>query len=507
MTFAVLMTTFYVSFTIIENLLPTLYRQGFLNEIDGIFERLVIELEREIRGITRGEDGEIYGESLFIDWSQIFLDWNWHTENIIDRREDVHVVQFYQVQQIVDHFALYYNMSITIWRIEPFTAWKGPMVYHLDGRGTGTALPGSHIFTHSSGEYTVGFGQFNSYHLDTGGFALNVEGTFQPALRMLGIISDLQTQILIVMIFISIVISTLYSLYLARPIVRLSHESKKLRNLEFDENVQIKRRDEIGDLSSNLNYMSRQLRTTLDDLQEANEKLKEEMEREREQERQRRNLFTSISHELKTPITILKGEIGGMIDKVGAYKDRDSYLESVYGWTESLEKLVSEILTVTRLEGEKMRLNLTQTDISALLTEICHTHQSLADNQNVLLNQFLDSDLIVKADEAQLQIAISNVINNAVFYTKPDELVKVQLKQEGGFATLTVTNTGAHIAEADLRNLFAPFYRIDRSRNRHTGGSGLGLFIVKNILELHDFEYEIENIEEGVRFTIKMPLS
>jgi len=500
MTFAVLMTTFILSFTVIENMLPTLYRRGFLNEVDGVFERLVIELEREIRGIVRDDEGEIQGELLPIDWSGVFG--AQVLSHINDRSQNVHTVQIYNVRRIVHDFAMTYNMNIDIRRIEPINEQLGPVIYQLDGRGIGAASLDPHRWEN----YTIGFGQFNSFRPDIGGFALHVQGTFQPALRVFNIISELQAQILIVMFFVSLAISALFSLYLARPIVRLSYESKKLRNLEFDARVKVKRSDEIGDLSSNLNYMSSKLKRTLDDLQEANEKLKEEMEREREQERQRRNLFTSISHELKTPITILKGEIGGMIDKVGAYKDRDSYLKSVYGWTESLEKLVSEILTITRLEGEKMRLNLTPIDISALLIEICRTHQVLADNHKISFAPLLDSDLTIRADEKQLRIAISNVINNAVFYTKSDELVEVRLKKEADFAILIVTNTGASIEEDDLKHLFDPFYRIDRSRNRHTGGSGLGLFIVKNILELHGFGYGIENIEDGVRFVVKMPL-
>jgi len=507
MTFTVLMTTFFVSFTVIENLLPRLYRQEFWDE----FYQLVAELQREIRGVYIREDGATIFWSEALSLTECYeedVDWEfWDGYEIEIIEEDPYCVRyptysFHAVQQVVDYFAWTYNMSITVWEVEPITEHLViPALYHVDGRRTETdpmtSLDGENIRTV----------QENFYDIETGGFAIAVTGTFQPAYRVLNIVSALQQQILIAIFFISLAVSALFSRYLARPIVQLSEESKKLRELQFDETLKIKRRDEIGNLSSNLNFMSYKLKNALDDLQDANEKLKKEMEREREQERQRRNLFTSVSHELKTPITILKGEIGGMIDQVGAYKDRDAYLESAYGWTETLEKLVSEILTISRLEGEKMRLDLTQINISALLTEICHTHQTLADNQQVSFNQHLHPNLIIKADETQLQIAISNVINNAIFHTLPSKLVDVHLKQEGKFATLIVTNTGAHLEKEELKNLFIPFYRVDKSRNRHTGGSGLGLFIVKNILELHDFEYSLENVEDGVRFMIKMPLS
>ena len=480
LTFAVLMSTFVVSFSVIENLLPRLYQREFFTE----FDQLIIELEREIRGI---EFYEIEGEGMFS------LD-----------SDNQGVVSFPPVvADIVTYYAITYNMSITVWEIEPVTAWLGEIIYEIDGRKASIHQEESQAV---HGNLVVSPGQMNFYTYEAGGFAISAQGTFQPAERVLAIITSLQSQVLIVMFFVSLAISMLYSFYLARPIVRLSHESEKLRKLEFDEGLKINRRDEIGDLSSNLNFMSFELKNALDDLQKANKKLKEEMEREREQERQRRNLFTSISHELKTPITVLKGEIGGMIDKVGVYKDRDVYLGSAYGWTETLEKLVAEILTIARLEGENMRLDFTHINISELLTEVCKTYQTLADNQNITVYTDLNTELIIRADESQIKIAISNIISNAIFYTKFGEAVDIRFEKIDEFAVLTVINRGAFIAEDDLINIFEPFYRIDKSRSRHTGGSGLGLFIVKNIFDLHGFEYGIENVEAGVRFMVKMPI-
>ena len=543
------MTTFVVSFVAIENLLPRLYRREFYAD----YERLMIELELQLTQQLRQEleagiehqivDGwEISVEDLN-NWYEVYcLDTNVE-EMVIDETalseeerllitdrclafwEDVEIFHehtsfdmhwfhlramrdhslvhdstlFWDAYAILYHFAIANNVRIIVWDIEAHTEQLGDILIDIDGRQMGdesmTLL----------GNEEIAVRQQNHYNQYTGGFAIALSGTFEPAYRVLNIISMLFIQILIAIFFISIAISAIFSRYLARPIVQLSEESKKLRELEFNESLKINRRDEIGNLSSNLNYMSYKLKNTLDDLQDANERLKKEMEREREQERQRRHLFTSISHELKTPITILKGEVGGMIDQVGDYKDRDAYLKSTYNWIETLEKLVSEILTISRLEGEKMRLDLTQIDISALLTKIYHTHQPLADNQEISFNKQIEAEIMIKADESQLQIAIANVINNAIFYTQPSKSVDIELKQEDKYVVLIVTNEGAHIAEEELKNIFDPFYRIDKSRNRYTGGSGLGLFIVKNILELHGFEYEITNFADGVRFMIRAP--
>jgi len=558
------MTTFFLSFEVIERVLPTLYRRQLVADYDGLMRELERELIAQVRG---GLHVELAFEEAWVDevlehfdiseivmryeahCDHLFAEWWWiipHLEVVVytddsemcvalltELAETAYLVeevtfwtdvaatedvQWFNLRQLRDHAELYgshafrivediiyefatlNNVRVIIWEIEPITREVGEVLIEIEGRGT------EQDFMTTLGVSEAAVRQQNFYHPTTGGFAIAVSGTFQPAYRVLTIISGLQRQLLLIMIFISVSVAFLFSRYLARPIMQLSTESKKLRELKFSEEVAIKRNDEIGELSSNLNFMSFELKKALDELQSANEKLKEEMAREREQERQRRNLFTSISHELKTPLTILKGEIGGMIDGVGAYKDRDAYLASVYGWTETLEKLVGEILTISRLEGEKMNLDLAPTDISALIEEICEIHQALADSQHVRFNKALDAELTVHADAPQLQIALSNVINNAVFYSQPGEMVNVRLKQEKNVATLVVTNTGAHIEKADLNHLFDPFYRVDKSRNRHTGGSGLGLFIVKNILELHGFTYTLENVEEGVRFTINMPV-
>jgi len=544
------MATFTIAFATIQNLLPRLYRQEFYSQYNQLMQDLEYELTAALEAALIDELN-LYTEAIWGFEAAVVIDeamqnyclassaavetaWElpevadldalcaefvetvvdyWHQEILTSWDQvnwfhlrvmrDLQLLSgqgpFLRLQEIVYDFAMSNNLRIILWEIEPLTAHLGEILLEIDGRQTGVDP------MISLGNEEIAIRQQNYYHQDTGGFAIALSGTFQPAYRVLSIISTLFVQILIVIFFVALLVAGWFSRYLANPIIQLSASSKQLRKLEFNERVKINRRDEIGDLSSNLDFMSRELKNALDNLQYANDKLKIEMEREREQERQRRNLFTSISHELKTPITILKGEIGGMIDQVGAYQDRDVYLKSAYNWTQTLERLVLEILTITKLEGEQMHLNVTQVNISNLITEVCLTQQVLAASQNVLISQHLDLNLAVLADESQFRIALANIINNAIFYTPPHEIVMINLTQHEKTATLLITNTGVQIDKSELKQLFEPFYRIDKSRNRHTGGSGLGLFIVKNILDLHQFDYAIANVADGVCFTIKMP--
>ena len=562
MTFTVLILTFVGIFAVIERVLPVLYRRQIVAEYDELMDELQRELVTQLAAqfdyLQNRPMPDRTNVLMKIEWyenycldydvvsdQQISTFWRysfWSTPQaeheecfeilmeINEFMQEIHghgqwwenssltAIQWFNLRQMRDHhetygsnaylvarqiienFAMSNNVRVIVWEIPSGTTHElGEVLIEVEGRSAELD------FMTAMGNTEAAVRQQNYFDIDTGGFAIAISGTFQPVCRVLNIINDLGRPLILGLSVIALGIAFFFSFYLARPIVKVSNQSQKLRELDFNNKLRLNRRDEIGDLSGNLNYMSYKLKNALDDLQDANEKLKDEMEREREQELKRRNMFTSISHELKTPITILKGEIGGMIDGVGDYHNRDKYLASTYGWIENLEKLVGEILTITRLEGEQMRLDLQSVNLAEMLFEIIKTYQPIADKQGIDVLVTLNEDLITKADRTQLQLAFSNVINNAIFYTPTGEQVTITIRQVGNYLVAEITNAGANIPNEALKNIFNPFYRVDKSRNRHTGGSGLGLFIVKNILELHEFGYMIENTDGGVKFTIKMP--
>ena len=334
------------------------------------------------------------------------------------------------------------------------------------------------------------------------GYAFYAETSLAAVNRVIAGLSETLPVLFLVSLLISLIVSSIYGYSLAKPIVKISEMSKKMKNLDLSASCEIRRKDEIGELAYNLNEMSERLREALNDLQQANDKLQEDMERERELEKRRKDLFTAISHELKTPLTILKGEIGGMIDKIGVYQNRDEYLDHAYKTTESMEQLVKDILLVTQIEAEDIKLNFQMKDIGVLVSNICQDYERIAEEKGVALTYYFENNIIENIDETQLQHAMRNLVSNAIFHSPKGAMVDIQLVKAKDEYKLTIENSGVHIAEEDIQNIFNPFYRAEKSRNRHTGGSGLGLFIVKRILELHHFEYVMENSAEGVLFTI-----
>ena len=318
--------------------------------------------------------------------------------------------------------------------------------------------------------------------------------------QMEGIFAQVFPYILIVVLLISTLSAFLYTRFLAKPIVKIAHISKKMTNLDMSWRCSTNRSDEIGLLANNLNQMANQLTTTLQELQESNEKLQADIEKEREHERRRRDFFTAVSHELKTPVTILKGELDGMILNIGKFKDRDKYLQEAYKTNESIERLVREMMTLAKLDTISLKLE--KIDLPYMINTVSKTYEPIALQNQINIKVDTGSAIYIHADQTQLQTAISNVISNAVKHSPAGENVEVTLTEESEFILLTVENKGVQIEESEILKLWEPFYRTDKSRSRHTGGSGLGLYIVKTILDLHGFSHRLENNEVGVKFTI-----
>lgn len=341
-----------------------------------------------------------------------------------------------------------------------------------------------------------------SFKDDDAVYMLSILPPVREANQTLQAIGKVAPWLLCIMLIFSALCAMIYSRWLTRPIVGLSAISQKLATLDFSPRCEENRTDEIGLLGRSLNALSDNLSTALGDLQTANAALQQDIDRERELERQRLAFFSAASHELKTPVTILAGQLMGMIEGVGDYQDRDRYLAKALGVTRRMEGLVQEILTVSRMESGDFALDCCEVELSALV------RAQLAIDADLIAQKQLDTVLeltdgiIVPVDVKLMKKVLDNILSNAVFYAPELATLTVAVKQKNGGAVLTVENSGSHIPEQSLSKVFEAFYRVESSRNRRTGGSGLGLYIVRMILERHGLAYKIENTPDGVLFTI-----
>ena len=302
-----------------------------------------------------------------------------------------------------------------------------------------------------------------------------------------------------VLLALSLLCAFIYSRYITRPIVRISGIAENMADLNFDRKCEETRRDEIGTLGRSLNRMSENLSQALAELKDSNNALQLELKKEREIERGRSAFFSAASHELKTPVTILKGQLSGMLDGIGVYKDRDKYLLRSLQVTGRMENLIGEMLSIVRMENEKMDIKTEPTELSEILKKELSMYDELIKQRKQKIKTDITPGITVTASPSLLGKAIGNLISNASLYSPEGAEIRLWCGRKDGRAAFIVENTGVHIREEDIPNIFEAFYREESSRNRSTGGSGLGLYITKIILKRHNALCVIKNTDEGVR--------
>lgn len=358
---------------------------------------------------------------------------------------------------------------------------------HLaDCRGAETGSAHTLSFADSADEYTLLLAK------NTGKESQVVQA-LQKSLPILGI----------AVFLVSLTAAFFYSWYVTAPIKAVSRLSKQMAGLDFSGLCPVNRTDEIGVLSGSLNTLCQKLGTALSDLRAANRQLQADIERERQLERQRADFFSAASHELKTPITIIKGQLEGMLYQVGRYKDRETYLSQSLEVTGTLEAMVQELLTLSRLETPGNVFQPCRLDLSGLLRDRLAAHEDLFALKELSVEASIPPEACVQGDAQLLQKAVDNLLGNAAAYSPAGNTVIVTLKEEAGRVRLEIENTGAHIPDADIPRLFEAFYRVDPSRSRQTGGAGLGLYIVKTILDLHSADIEMANTSQGVIVSVR----
>lgn len=309
--------------------------------------------------------------------------------------------------------------------------------------------------------------------------------------------------VLLTLLLFSLLGAFVYSRYITRPIVQMSDIAGKMADMDFDWKCQETREDEIGHLGRSLNQMAAKLSQALEALQASNAALRGEVAQERALDLQRRAFFAAASHELKTPVTILRGHLSGLLDGIGIYQDQEKYLARSLQTTARMEHLIQEILMVSRMEVRDSALPLERVDLSAITEEQLALAADLLEQKNLRVAADLSPALMLDGERAMLAKAIGNLLANAALYSPCGENIRIWSGMQDDAPTLIIENTGVHIGEDALPHLFDAFYREERSRNRQTGGSGLGLYLVRIILERHGASCAIDNTAAGVRATVR----
>lgn len=383
-----------------------------------------------------------------------------------------------------------------------------------DGNGKQVSLPSgrgfdeevssvAQIVVEASGESSPVLS--NHYYFSFSGsdarYMLVVYGTAEQVRELRQSFLRILPVLFLAVLIVSLTASWLYSRMITKPVLEISRIAEEMSGLHLDWQLEQCRRDELGALEKSLNTLARNLSAALSELQNANKKLEEDIQREKKLEQARTEFFSAVSHELKTPVTIIKGQLEGMLLGIGAYKDHDKYLARSLEIAGTLETMVQEILTISRLEAAGEELKKEPFDCVQVVKNYLNETEDLITKKDLQICLDLPSTAIIDGNKMLMEKVFFNLIGNAIQYSPPGASIRISGQMEDWRFCFSVENSGAHIPENSIPKLFDAFFRVEQSRSRKTGGSGLGLYVTQRILRRHGSECAVCNTAAGVRFS------
>lgn len=305
--------------------------------------------------------------------------------------------------------------------------------------------------------------------------------------------------------FVALILGTIIMYFVAnrviKPVLALAALSEKMSNLDFDARYEADAQDEIGILGRNMNNLSSRLKDAIGALQDANRQLQHDIDEKTQIDEMRKEFIANVSHELKTPIALIQGYAEGLTE--GMCEDEESrnyYCEVIMDEAGKMNKMVKQLLTLTALEFGNDAPSMDTFDITELIQDLIRSSSILIQQNEATVCYKPDGPCMVFADEFKIEEVVTNYLTNAIHHLDGERRIEIRVEKIEETVKVTVFNTGNPIPEADLPNLWTKFYKVDKARTRAYGGSGIGLSIVKAIMDIHHQSCGVANVEGGVEF-------
>ena len=325
-------------------------------------------------------------------------------------------------------------------------------------------------------------------------------------------ITDIVNAIKLVNIYIFIIVfliliasSFFFSKQFSKPLLFLNKATKELSNLNFDTPlIEINTEDEFSDLAKNINTLSLNLKTTLDQLEDQNKQLSLGLERENNNENSRREFISGMSHELKTPLSVIQASSEALEKNIfDTDEDKQKILLLIQSEVQKTNKMINNMLTFYKVDNPNYSIDWKEINLAEITRRIDDNLKLLYTNSNIEVIMNLE-DSIISADLVKIELIINNLFTNAIKYTPKDSKIEIIIKDSTDFASFEIINYEAQIDKKHISKLFEAFYRVDKSRSRDEGSTGLGLYIVQQALAQYDSECIVENKENSVSFSFKI---
>ena len=303
---------------------------------------------------------------------------------------------------------------------------------------------------------------------------------------------------------VGIIAAFVVSTYITRPIKQLSNIAEKMSEMDFNARYEGSDKGEIGLLGKSMNNMSEKLEQNIAELKKANLELKKDIDKKEKLEIMRTDFLSNVSHELKTPIALIQGYAEGL--KEGITDDPESmefYCDVIMDEANKMNTMVKRLLTLNQIEFGNDEPEMERFDINELIASVADANAIRAGQKNMsIVFDNRNEHNFVWADEYKTEEVLTNYISNALNHCDGKRAIEVRTEksENGGTITVTVYNSGKNIDDEDLERIWEKFYKTDKARTREYGGNGIGLSIVKAIMDSMGQEYGVRNVSDGVEF-------
>ena len=297
----------------------------------------------------------------------------------------------------------------------------------------------------------------------------------------------------------------IFSKKFTKPILDMAGIAKSMTDLNFEVKYKVQSKDEIGELGTSINTLSDKLESTITELKQANNELMTDIQKKTEIDEMRKEFLSNVSHELKTPISLIQGYAEGLKENINEDEEsRDFYCEVIIDEANKMNQMVKKLLSLNELEFGNNQINFDRFDIVSMIRTVLSSTEILFKQKEVTLRFDQEEPIYVWADEYLIEQVVTNYISNALNHVSDSKIIEIKLIPRENSVRIAVFNTGENIPEEDLDKIWIKFYKVDKARTREYGGSGIGLSIVKAILKSHNQECGVINRPVGVEFWFEL---
>lgn len=306
-------------------------------------------------------------------------------------------------------------------------------------------------------------------------------------------------------ILVSVLLVVWISNRVTKPILELAKISERMKHLDFEAKYSGKDKTEIAILGNNINELSEALEETISELKTANNELLKDIERKNKVDERRREFLSNVSHELKTPLALIQGYAEGLKEGINDdAESREFYCDVIMDEAAKMNAMVKNLLALNQLEAGNEIVSMERFDVAILVKNQIAASDILLRQNGVFVRMEDDGPVYVWGDEFRVEEVFRNYLTNAINYAQNEKIIDIKILKTEDRVRISVFNTGSPIPQESIAHLWEKFYKVDKARTREYGGSGIGLSIVKAVMESMNQKYGVINYDNGVEFWFEL---